>query len=67
MCIAWELCSSWEQEACREVYDLEDCHIHSGDVDVLGGFFPVVLYMDFSTVLQVTGNNMGFPIRIGGC
>ena len=40
--------SSWKQEACREAYDLENCPIHSGKVDVLGGFFLGVLYMGFS-------------------
>lgn len=41
------LCA-WKQEACREAYDLENCPIHSGKVDVLGGFFLGVLYMDFN-------------------
>lgn len=37
------LCSSWKQEACREGYDLGDCHIHSEEEDVLCVLFPVIL------------------------
>lgn len=57
--------SSWKQEACREAYDLENCPIHSGKVDVLGGFFLGVLYMGFSAEASAHRKRQELPHQDG--